>query len=98
MPAESAAASCGSVSERGRSYSVMITRVALPFGRGSVFNGYCQREDELRLTVLMNSADLTDCDCRVGLSPSRPAMPSPVTPRPWVLGRSCGLNRVLPCA
>ena len=40
MPSESAAASCGSVSGRGRSYSVTITRVALPFGRGSVFSGY----------------------------------------------------------
>ena len=39
IPCESAAASCGSVSFRGRSYSVMMTRVAFPVGRGYVFSG-----------------------------------------------------------
>src|SRR5207247_1446924 len=50
IPSASAAASCGSVSGRGRSYSVMMTRVAFPVGLGSVFNGYCQLDEELRLT------------------------------------------------
>src|SRR5205085_318159 len=37
MPRASRNASCGIAMGRGRSYSVMITRVALPVGRGSVF-------------------------------------------------------------
>ena len=37
FPRESICASWGIAFGRGRSYSVMITRVALPVGRGSVF-------------------------------------------------------------
>jgi hypothetical protein len=39
IPFASATASCGSVSGRGRSYSVMMTRVDLPEGRGYVLSG-----------------------------------------------------------
>src|SRR5580693_1939578 len=38
VPMESRSRSCATVSGRGMSYCVMMTRVALPFGRGSVFN------------------------------------------------------------
>src|SRR6266849_7196446 len=54
-PWESTTASCGSASGRGRSYSVMITRVAVPDGRGSVFSGYSHLDVELRLTELTKS-------------------------------------------
>src|ERR1700730_14350427 len=40
VPVESRSRSCATVSGRGMSYCVMMTRVALPFGRGSVFNSY----------------------------------------------------------
>ena len=38
VPVESIVMSCGTVPGRGRSYCVMMTRVARPVGRGSVFN------------------------------------------------------------
>src|ERR1700680_631388 len=38
VPEESRSRSCATVSGRGMSYCVMMTRVDLPFGRGSVFN------------------------------------------------------------
>ena len=38
VPLESRSRSCATVSGRGMSYWVMMTRVALPVGRGSVFN------------------------------------------------------------
>ena len=41
IPCESTITSCGIVSGRGGSYSVTITRVALPLGRGRVLSGYC---------------------------------------------------------
>ena len=39
MPSLPTITSCGSIVARGRSYSVMITSVARPFGRGSVLSG-----------------------------------------------------------
>src|SRR5215470_12587642 len=39
MP-ESRITSCGSIMARGRSYSVKMTRVARPVGRGKNFSGY----------------------------------------------------------
>ena len=51
MPSASAAASCGSVSGRGRSYSVMMTGALAPRVGGKVFSGYCQWDPELRLTA-----------------------------------------------
>src|SRR5258708_4779778 len=54
IPRASICASCGIAIGRGRSYSVMITRVALPVGRGSVFKGYDHSEPPaLRLIVLI---------------------------------------------
>src|SRR5450631_2561738 len=40
VPLESRSRSCATVSGRGISYCVMMTRVALPLGRGRVFNSY----------------------------------------------------------
>src|SRR5437867_2941404 len=56
MPSGSRMTSCGSMVGRGRSYSVMTTRVPRPTGRGSVFNAYSQRGAELRLIEARNSA------------------------------------------
>ena len=42
-PSASIITSCGSASLRGRSYSVMTTFVARPFGRGSVLSSYSCR-------------------------------------------------------
>ena len=56
MPSGSTMTSCGSMVGRGRSYSVMTTRVPRPTGRGSVFNAYSQRGAELRLIEARNSA------------------------------------------
>src|SRR5215470_6249355 len=39
-PWASTMTSCGSVVDRGRSYSVMMARVARPVGRGKVLRGY----------------------------------------------------------
>src|SRR3990172_376742 len=58
MPSEAVTTSCGCESLRRRSYSVMITRVALPLGRGSVFSGYSHRDTLLKLMVLKNSPHL----------------------------------------
>src|SRR2546427_542436 len=56
MPSGSTMTSCGWIVARGRSYSVMTTRVPRPVGRGSVFSSYGHVEPPLRLTVLRNSA------------------------------------------
>ena len=48
---------------RGRSYSVMMTCVSFPLGRGNVLSGYAHVEPELKLTVLRNSA-IRCRDCR----------------------------------
>src|ERR1019366_4086778 len=56
IPSLSTITSCGSIVGRGRSYSVMMTRVALPLGRGWVLSGYSHVEDWLKLMVLKNSA------------------------------------------
>src|SRR6266550_1485452 len=57
VPAESRSRSCATVSGRGMSYWVIMTRVALPVGRGSVFNskGHVVLPP-LRLTVARYSA------------------------------------------
>ena len=39
IPSESTITSWGIANFRGRSYSVMMARVALPLGRGKVFSG-----------------------------------------------------------
>ena len=39
MPSESTTTSCGWICLRGRSYSVTMTRVARPVGRGKVLSG-----------------------------------------------------------
>ena len=41
---------------RGKSYSVMMTCVALPLGRGNVLSGKFHVEDALKLIVLNHSA------------------------------------------
>src|SRR6266850_2331184 len=56
MPSASTTTSCGSIVGRGRSYSVMMTRVPRPLGRGKLCNGNCQPGRELRLTLLSHSA------------------------------------------
>ena len=43
LPSASTITSCGCASLRGRSYSVTMTRVARPFGRGSGLNWYSRR-------------------------------------------------------
>ena len=57
IPAESTTTSCGSAIFRGKSYSVMMTRVARPLGRGSVLNGYSHVSLELKLTLASHSAE-----------------------------------------
>src|SRR5258708_36361273 len=49
VPAASTTTSCGSMVLRGRSYSVMMTRVDGPAGRGNVLSAYGQVGLELRL-------------------------------------------------
>src|SRR3989442_12905364 len=51
VPSASTMTSCGSIVFRGRSYSVMMTRVDGPVGRGSVLSEYDHVGPELRLTV-----------------------------------------------
>src|SRR5207253_11159607 len=51
MPSTSTMTSCGSTVGRGKSYSVMMTRVALPLGRGKVLRGNCHAEAVLKLIV-----------------------------------------------
>src|SRR6266849_5243148 len=51
IPCESTTTSCGSIVARGRSYSVMMTCVAVPLGRGNVLRGYSHFEAELKLIV-----------------------------------------------
>src|ERR1700730_12538587 len=55
IPSESSITSCGCRVGLGRSYSVMITRVALPEGRGKVFSEEGHVEDLLKLMLLRNS-------------------------------------------
>src|SRR5437016_14674344 len=50
-PSGSTTTSCGSIVFRGRSYSVMMTCVDEPVGRGSVLSEYDHVGPELRLTV-----------------------------------------------
>src|SRR5215470_2757810 len=56
IPSASTITSCGSIVGRGKSYSVMMTRVALPLGREKVLRGNPHVDDELRLIVLNHSA------------------------------------------
>src|SRR6266850_879804 len=56
MPSASTTTSCGSIVGRGRSYSVMMTRVPRPLGRGRLCSGNCQLDPELRLMALSHSA------------------------------------------
>src|SRR2546422_621673 len=51
VPAESTTTSCGSIVFRGRSYSVKMTRVDGPVGRGSVLSEYDHVGPELRLML-----------------------------------------------
>src|ERR1700736_422990 len=51
MPSPSTMTSCGSIVLRGRSYSVMMTCVDAPEGRGRVFNAYDHVGPELKLIV-----------------------------------------------
>src|SRR5437870_842917 len=51
-------ASCGKASGRGRSYSVMMTCVALPLGRGNVFRSYGNVDEADKLMLAANSAVL----------------------------------------
>src|SRR4029450_800852 len=51
IPSPSTITSWGSIVGRGKSYSVMITRVALPLGRGNVLRGKLQLGEELKLIV-----------------------------------------------
>src|SRR2546425_6874196 len=50
-PSPSTMTSCGSIVFRGRAYSVMMTRVEAPLGRGSVLREYDHFGLELKLTV-----------------------------------------------
>src|SRR5207253_8883417 len=56
IPSASTITSWGSIVGRGKSYSVMMTRVALPLGRGKVLRENPQLEEELKLMVLNHSA------------------------------------------
>src|SRR6266536_1808412 len=56
IPSPSTITSWGSIVGRGKSYSVMITRVAWPLGRGKVFRGNAHVADELKLILLNHSA------------------------------------------
>src|SRR6266545_2184307 len=85
MPSASMAASCGMASGRGRSYSVMITWLALPLGRGSAFSGYSHFETLLKLIVLKYCANLVIC-CIWFCDGSRAP------------GRTCGRSGELPWA
>src|SRR5713101_4226063 len=51
MPSPSTTTSCGSMVLRGRSYSVMMTCVDGPEGRGSVFSVYDHVGAELKLII-----------------------------------------------
>src|ERR1700741_3575515 len=85
MPSASTITSWGSIVGRGKSYSVMMTRVAAPFGRGNVLRGNCQVDEELKLIVLNHSA-CARCT-RVCFSPTNAVSRAP--------SRSCGCNGVL---
>ncbi|HEU5276354.1 MAG TPA: hypothetical protein VFU97_22055 [Xanthobacteraceae bacterium] len=50
-PCASGRTSCGAMVARGRAYSVMMTRVARPFGRGRVLSGKVHVGDFDRFTV-----------------------------------------------
>src|SRR2546428_14100279 len=51
MPSASTMTSCGSIVFRGRSYSVMMTRVDGPVGRGSVLSANGKSRLELKLML-----------------------------------------------
>src|SRR6185436_17960553 len=53
VPFESTTTSCGCIVGRGRSHSVMITRVAWPFGRGNVLSSYGHEFGAVVVLVLM---------------------------------------------
>src|SRR5712692_1056495 len=94
IPCGSTAASCGKASGRGKSYSVMITFVALPLGRAFVFRGYSHWEVLLRFTLAIYSARFAtaaDATCCPSIGP---AASPPVAAGP--LGRTCGRLGVLP--
>src|SRR4029450_4181182 len=55
MPSASTITSCGSVVGRGKPYSVMMTRVARPLGRGKGLSEYSHWGDSLRLTLARDS-------------------------------------------
>src|SRR5712691_5990321 len=84
IPCGSTTASCGKASGRGKSYSVMITFVALPLGRAFVFKGYSHWEVLLRFTVAIYSARSA---IRLSAATGRPMSP-PAADGP--LGRTCG--------
>src|SRR5258706_15357783 len=53
VPLESTTTSCGCIVGRGRSHSVMMTRVAWPLGRGKVFSSYAHVFGAVVVLVLM---------------------------------------------
>src|SRR5258708_29471299 len=61
FPCASTITSCGSVVDRGRSYSVMMARVARPVGRARALRGYCHFSTSLRLMLARYSAGLRYC-------------------------------------
>ena len=63
-PSGSTMTSWGWIVGRGRSYSVMTTRVLRPVGRGSVLSSYGHDGRPLRLTPLRNSASACRARCR----------------------------------
>ncbi len=56
VPSASVTTSCASMVRRGRSYSVMMTRVDRPVRRGNVLSAYGQVEPALKLIVARYSA------------------------------------------
>src|SRR4029077_5354580 len=71
IPSESTITSCGCLVSFGRSYSVMMTCVALPVGRGNVLSEYVQLSPLLRLMLLINSP-VACSSCCWWLSPPPP--------------------------
>src|SRR5712671_3329819 len=83
LPSRSSTTSCGWIRGFGRSYSVKITRVALPVSRGWVLSGKAHVCCWLRLTLASHSAVFLPLPPR---STSRTAVPA----------SRCGLSGVLP--
>src|SRR4029453_15325749 len=85
IPSASTITSWGSIVGRGKSYSVMTTRVALPVGRGNVLRENSQVEEELKLIVPNTPACVRWT--RVCSSPTNAVSLSP--------SRNCGCSGVL---